>query len=136
MAKKELIKLVHAVVIDRINDEVIMCVVGKNRRDVVRNLILCGIGNSYPYRDMKIVYDADMFTNGKLVAKLKTEEISWKEWEAPIDKIENVAELGEKAVEALKKEIADSDKNKQKMVDNIVKEEVKTDMLDDASETD
>ena len=53
-----------------------MCVVGKNRRDVVRNLILCGIRNSYPYRDMKIVYDADMYTNGRLVAKLKTEVIS------------------------------------------------------------
>lgn len=125
MAKKELIKLIHAVVIDKVNNEVIMCVVGKNRRDVVRNLILCGIGNSYPYRDMKIVYDADMYTNGKLVAKLKTEVISWKEWEAPIDKIENVAELGEKAVEALKKEIADSDKNKQKEVDKIVKEGIK-----------
>ena len=125
MAKKELIKLIHAVVIDRVNDEVIMCVVGKNRRDVVRNLILCGIGNSYPYRDMKIVYDADMYTDGRLIAKLKTEEISWKEWEAPIDKIENVAELGEKAVEALKKEIADSDKNKQKEVDKIVKDNVK-----------
>lgn len=125
MAKKELIKLIHAVVIDRVNEEVIMCVVGKNRRDVVRNLILCGIGNSYPYRDMKIVYDADMFTNGRLVAKLKTEEISWKEWEAPIDKIENVAELGEKAVEALKKEIADSDKNKKEKIDKIVKKDVK-----------
>lgn len=125
MAKKELIKLIHAVVIDRVNDEVIMCVVGKNRKDVVRNLILCGIGNSYPYRDMKIVYDADMYTNGRLVAKLKTEVISWKEWEAPIDKIENVAELGEKAVEALKKEIADSDKNKQKEVDKSIKKEVK-----------
>lgn len=125
MAKKELIKLIHAVVIDRVNEEVIMCVVGKNRRDVVRNLILCGIGNSYPYRDMKIIYDADMLTNGKLIAKLKTEEISWKEWEAPIDKIENVAELGEKAVEELKKEIADSDKNKQKEVDKIVKKDVK-----------
>ena len=125
MSKKELIKLIHAVVIDKINDEVIMCVVGKNRRDVVRNLILCGIGNSYPYRDMKIIYDADIFTNGRLVAKLKTEEISWKEWEAPIDKIENVAELGEKAVEALKKEIADSDKNKQKEIDKIVKDNVK-----------
>ncbi len=126
MAKKELIKLIHAVVIDRVNDEVIMCVVGKNRRDVVRNLILCGIGNSYPYRDMKIVYDADIFTNGRLVSKLKTEEISWKEWEAPIDKIENVAELGEKAVEALKKEIADSDKNNQKEVDKILKDKIKS----------
>lgn len=125
MAKKEIIKLIHAVVIDRVNEEIIMCVVGKNRRDVVRNLILCGIGNSYPYRDMKIVYDADMYTNGRLVAKLKTEEIKWTEWEAPIDKIENVAELGEKAVEALKKEIADSDKNKQKEVDKKVKGEVK-----------
>ena len=123
--KKELIKLIHAVVIDRVNDEVIMCVVGKNRRDVVRNLILCGIGNSYPYRDMKIVYDADMYTNGKLVAKLKTEVISWKEWEAPIDKIENVAELGEKAVETLKKEIAESDKNKKKEIDKMVKDDVK-----------
>ena len=123
--KKELIKLIHAVVIDRVNDEVIMCVVGKNRRDVVRNLILCGIGNSYPYRDMKIVYDADMYTNGKLVAKLKTEVISWKEWEAPIDKIENVAELGEKAVEELKKEIAESDKNKKKEIDKMVKDDVK-----------
>ena len=122
MAKKELNKLMHAVVIDRINDEVIMCVVGKNRRDIVRNLILCGIGNSYPYRDMKIVYDADMYTDGRLVAKLKTEVISWKEWEAPIDKIENVAELGEKAVEELKKEIAESDKKKQEKVDKMVKE--------------
>ena len=133
MAKKELIKLIHAVVIDRVNEEVIMCVVGKNRKDVVRNLILCGIGNSYPYRDMKIVYDADMYTNGKLVAKLKPEEIKWNEWEAPIDKIENVAELGEKAVEALKKEIADSDKNKQKEVDKMIKEEVKKDK--DSSKT-
>ena len=127
MAKKELVKLIHAVVIDRVNNEVIMCVVGKNRKDVVRNLILCGIGNSYPYRDMKIVYDADMYTDGRLVAKLKTEEVSWKEWEAPIDKIENVAELGEKAVEALKKEIADSDKNKQKEIDKIVKDKVESD---------
>ncbi len=126
MAKKEQVKLIHAVVIDRVNEEVIMCVVGNNRRDVVRNLILCGIGNSYPYRDMKIVYDADMYTNGRLIAKLKTEEISWKEWEAPIDKIENVAELGEKAVEELKKEIADSDKNKQKEVDKIVKDEIES----------
>lgn len=124
MAKKELIKLMHAVVIDRVNEEVIMCIVGKNRRDVVRNLILCGIGNSYPYRDMKIVYDADIYTNGKLVAKLKPEVISWKEWKAPIDKIENVAELGEEAVEELKKEIADSDKNKQKEVDKNAKDNV------------
>ena len=126
MAKKENIKLVHAVVIDRINDEIIMCVVGKNRRDVVRNLILCGIGNSYPYRDMKIVYDADIYTNGRLIAKLKPEEINWKEWEAPIDKIENVAELGEKAVESLKKEIADSDKKKQEKIDKIVNKEVES----------
>ena len=126
MAKKEIIKLIHAVVIDKINDEIIMCVVGKNRSDVVRNLILCGIGNSYPYRDMKIVYDADIYTNGKLVPKLKTEVITWKEWEAPIDKIENVAELGEKAVEALKKEIAESDKKKQEEVDKKLKNKVES----------
>ena len=126
MTKKEIIKLIHAVVIDKINDEIIMCVVGKNRSDVVRNLILCGIGNSYPYRDMKIVYDADIYTNGKLVPKLKTEVITWKEWEAPIDKIENVAELGEKAVEALKKEIAESDKKKQEEVDKKLKNKVES----------
>ena len=61
--------------------------------------------------------------------KKPVEEISWKEWEAPIDKIENVAELGEKAVEALKKEIADSDKTKKETLDKIVEEEVKTDIL-------
>ena len=101
MKKNNEVKLIVAIVHDKIAKCMRTIAVGETEQAIVSNLVFGGIGNRFPYRDLEIRKVGYVDYEGKRIESLNHYEvIPWDIYAAPVSERENLETLGEDVVKA------------------------------------
>lgn len=117
MKKSTKPNLLVAFCYDKVSETIRSMTLGETKRAIVSNVVLSGIGNRFPYRDIELRLSGEVDENGIMKAYKKYEVIPWDIYSAPIDERENLATLGEDVVKAYDEAVA-REKEKEDKTEN------------------